>query len=180
MYHPSLHLLTYTENIFLILIKMVRHYQVYPASRPRRGEHFDSVLNLLSICSTQIGAKLSLEELLVEKVLCFYLYRYRQIFNLLHCPLFFSGSSIKIDIRSEGCNDPGKTPNTCGIAYIKVNDNEHSKKKRGHNVVVLDAVTGKGLKWCYFLSPNNIEKMKFEKNRLQMSSYRNLFLQRVK
>ena len=66
MYHPSLHLLTYTENIFLILIKMVRHYQVYPASRPRRGEHFDSVLNLLSICSTQIGAKLSLEELLVE------------------------------------------------------------------------------------------------------------------
>ncbi|XP_066021208.1 uncharacterized protein [Pocillopora verrucosa] len=52
------------------------------------------------------------------------------------------GSSIKIDIRSEGCNDPGKTPNTCGIAYIKVNDNEHSKKKRGHNVVVLDAVTG--------------------------------------
>ena len=66
MYHPSLHLLTYTENIFLILIKMVRHYQVHPASRPRRGEHFDSVLNLLSICSTQIGAKLSLEELLVE------------------------------------------------------------------------------------------------------------------
>lgn len=35
------------------------------------------------------------------------------------------------------------------------------KKKRGHNVVVLDAVTGKGLKWCYFLSANNIEKMKF-------------------
>ena len=81
----------------------------------------------------------------------------------MHCPLFFSGSSIKIDIRSEGCNDPGKTPNTCGIAYIKVNDNEHSKKKRGHNVVVLDAVTGKGLKWCYFSSANNIEKMKFWK-----------------
>lgn len=27
--------------------------------------------------------------------------------------------------------------------------------------VVLDAVTGKGLKWCYFLSANNIEKIKF-------------------
>lgn len=164
MYHPSLYLLTYTENIFLILIKMVRHYQVYPASRSRRGEHFDSVLFLLQHSNwykTVIRRIIGRDIRHFEKVLCFYLYRYRQIFNLLHCPLFFSGSSIKIDIRSEGCNDPGKTPNTCGIAYIKVNDNEHSKKKRGHNVVVLDAVTGKGLKWCYFLSANNIEKMKF-------------------
>ena len=61
------------------------------------------------------------------------------------------GSSIKIDIRSEGCNDPGKTPNTCGRAYIKVNDVEHAKQGRGHNVVVVDAVTGKELQ-CWYLN----------------------------
>ncbi|PFX27852.1 Protein crumbs-like 2 [Stylophora pistillata] len=52
------------------------------------------------------------------------------------------GSSIKVEIRSEGCNDPDKTPNTCGKAYIKVNDVEHAKQRRGHNVVVVDAVIG--------------------------------------
>ena len=61
------------------------------------------------------------------------------------------GPSIKIDIRSEGCNDPGKTPNTCGRAYIKVNDVEHAKQGRGHNVVVVDAVTGKELQ-CWYLN----------------------------
>ena len=83
-----------------------------------------------------------------EKVHRFYLYRCKEIFELFHRPFSccLTVSSIRIDIRSEGCNDPGKTPNTCGRAYIKVNGNEHSKKKRGHNVVVLDAITGKVLK----------------------------------
>ena len=49
---------------------------------------------------------------------------------------------LDIDIRSEGCNDPGKTPNTCGIASIKVDGVERSRRHRGHNVVVLDARTG--------------------------------------
>lgn len=49
---------------------------------------------------------------------------------------------MDIHIRSEGCNDPGKVPNTCGIAYIKVNGEDHSLHGRGHNVVIVDAATG--------------------------------------
>lgn len=104
-------------------------------------------------CSTPIGAKVR-RSIIVritrhsEKLHRFYLYRCKEIFELFHrlfsCCL--TVSSIRIDIRSEGCNDPGRTPNTCGRAYIKVNGNEHSKQNRGHNVVVVNAVTGKGLK----------------------------------
>lgn len=60
------------------------------------------------------------------------------------------GSVVDIQIRSEGCNDPGKVPNTCGIAYIKVNGNDHSPHRRGHNVVVVDATTGAVLEAKYF------------------------------
>ena len=49
---------------------------------------------------------------------------------------------MDIYIRSEGCNDPGKTPGTCGIAYIYVNGKDHSVHGRGHNVVVVDDATG--------------------------------------
>lgn len=49
---------------------------------------------------------------------------------------------MSIHIKSEGCDDPGKTPNTCGLAYIYVNDEDKSPHIRGHNVVVVDAVTG--------------------------------------
>ena len=49
---------------------------------------------------------------------------------------------MDVDIRSEGCNDPQKTPNTCGIAYIRVNGKDHSRRGRGHNVVVLAEATG--------------------------------------
>lgn len=49
---------------------------------------------------------------------------------------------MDVNIRSEGCNDPQKTPNTCGIAYIRVNGKDHSPRIRGHNVVVLDDATG--------------------------------------
>ena len=57
-------------------------------------------------------------------------------------PLFPAGPFVDIFIRSEGCDDPGKAPGTCGIAYIKVNGEEHSPHGRGHNVVFVDAKTG--------------------------------------
>ena len=49
---------------------------------------------------------------------------------------------LDIHVRSEGCEDPGKAPGTCGIAYIKVNGVDHSLHSRGHNVVIVDAKTG--------------------------------------
>ena len=49
---------------------------------------------------------------------------------------------LNIFIRSEGCEDPGKTPETCGIAYIKVNGKDYSRHLRGHNVVIVSSVTG--------------------------------------
>ena len=49
---------------------------------------------------------------------------------------------LDIHVRSEGCDDPGKAPGTCGIAYIKVNGVDHSLHRRGHNVVTVDAKTG--------------------------------------
>ncbi len=52
-------------------------------------------------------------------------------------------SFLDIHIRSEGCNDTGLTPGTCGIAYISVNGIDHSLHGRGHNVVTVDAKTGK-------------------------------------
>ena len=55
---------------------------------------------------------------------------------------FLADGFLDIEIRSEGCNDPGKAPNTCGIAYIKVNGRDHSPRRRGHNVVIVDDTTG--------------------------------------
>ncbi|XP_066019015.1 uncharacterized protein [Pocillopora verrucosa] len=60
---------------------------------------------------------------------------------------FFSSASIAapvidVYISSEGCDDRPKTPNTCGIAYIKVNGEDYSRHGRGHNVVVVDGATG--------------------------------------
>lgn len=49
---------------------------------------------------------------------------------------------LKVFIRSEGCDDPGITPGTCGNAYIKVNGKDYSPHIRGHNVVVISAITG--------------------------------------
>jgi len=48
--------------------------------------------------------------------------------------LFFPASSLNIEIRSEGCDDPGKT--ACGIAFIKINNKDYSLHKRGFNVAV--------------------------------------------
>ena len=55
--------------------------------------------------------------------------------------LFPVVSFLSIYIRSEGCDDPGKT-SPCGRAYIMVNRKDHSLHGRGHNVVVVDAATG--------------------------------------
>ena len=55
----------------------------------------------------------------------------------------FTDPFVDIDIRSEGCNDPNKKPDTCGIAYIKVDGKDHSLHRRGHNVVTVDLKTGK-------------------------------------
>ena len=49
--------------------------------------------------------------------------------------------AVDVYIRSEGCNDPGKTP-PCGRASIIVHDVDRSLHHRGHNVVVLDAEIG--------------------------------------
>ena len=45
-------------------------------------------------------------------------------------------------LRSEGCDDPGVAPNTCGRAKIEVHGQDHSLHRRGHNIVVVDASTG--------------------------------------
>jgi len=50
---------------------------------------------------------------------------------------------VSIRIRSEGCDDEGKTSGTCGLAYIYVNGKDHSPHNRGHNVVIVDGETGK-------------------------------------
>ena len=57
----------------------------------------------------------------------------------------FTDPFVDIDIRSEGCNDPKKTPDTCGVAYIRVDGKDHSRHGRGHNVVVVDRKTGKSM-----------------------------------
>ena len=49
---------------------------------------------------------------------------------------------MSIHIKSEGCEDPGIPEGTCGLAYIYVNGEDKSLHSRGHNVVVVDAVTG--------------------------------------
>ena len=55
---------------------------------------------------------------------------------------FVAAPAIDVYISSEGCEDRPKTPNTCGIAYIKVNGEDYSRHGRGHNVVVVDGATG--------------------------------------
>jgi len=50
---------------------------------------------------------------------------------------------VSIYIRSEGCDDPGRNQQKRGFAYIFVNGKDHSLRSRGHNVVIVDAKTGK-------------------------------------
>ena len=55
---------------------------------------------------------------------------------------FFVAPVLNVFIRSEGYADPGRTPNTDGIVYIKVNGKDYSLHLRGHNVVIVSSVTG--------------------------------------
>ena len=56
--------------------------------------------------------------------------------------LFIFRPSFEYEIHSEGCADPGKAPNTCGISTIKVNGVNYSEQKRGINLVAIDGKTG--------------------------------------
>lgn len=51
-------------------------------------------------------------------------------------PLFPFGTGVQMNVslRSEGCEDPGKTG--CGRAFMKVNNIEYSVYQRGFNVAV--------------------------------------------
>ena len=44
---------------------------------------------------------------------------------------------MSVFLRSEGCNDPGKTG--CGRGYIQVNNQEYSLFSRGVNVAVFSS-----------------------------------------
>ena len=54
---------------------------------------------------------------------------------------FLVGIPLEIFIKSEGCNDPGISG--CGRSVIRVNGRDHSLHRRGYNVVVVNAITGK-------------------------------------
>ena len=56
----------------------------------------------------------------------------------------YSSTKIDVSVRSEACDDPGKTSG-CGISTIIVDGEQVSRKQRGHNVVVMDELTGKVL-----------------------------------
>ena len=48
--------------------------------------------------------------------------------------VFLAASLMNVELRSEGCDDPGKTG--CGRAVIKVNNKDYSLHRRGFNVAV--------------------------------------------
>ena len=56
----------------------------------------------------------------------------------------YSSQKIKLEVRSEGCDDKGKTSG-CGVTTIRVDGEQVSRKQRGHNVVTLDETTGEVL-----------------------------------
>ncbi len=53
----------------------------------------------------------------------------------------FEIERMRIVLRSEGCNDPGRSAG-CGRAIIRVNRKDLSRHSRGYNFVVLDAFSG--------------------------------------
>ena len=57
--------------------------------------------------------------------------------------MFFVASFVDIDIKSRGCDDPGKPDHKrCGITFIRVHGENHAPRRKGHNVVIVDAKTG--------------------------------------
>ncbi len=59
-----------------------------------------------------------------------------------------AASLLNVELRSEGCDDPGKTGG-CGTAFITVNNQDYSLHKRGLNVAVFTE-QGKRLRWSNF------------------------------
>jgi hypothetical protein len=49
-----------------------------------------------------------------------------------------------IEVISEGCNDPIRSEG-CGLAYTYIDGEQKSPQKRGHNFVIINALTGKDL-----------------------------------
>ena len=50
---------------------------------------------------------------------------------------------LKLQIRSEGCDDKNKiVKQSCGLAMLKVDKQDYSKRGRGYNLVVVDGWTG--------------------------------------
>ena len=58
--------------------------------------------------------------------------------------MFSAVSFVNIFVRSRGCDDPQEPPESkgCGATFIKVNGKNEARRKKGHNVVILDAKTG--------------------------------------
>jgi len=50
--------------------------------------------------------------------------------------------AVQVKIKSEGCRDPSIAAGTCGTTTIEVNGVDHSKRRRGYNLVVLNEHTG--------------------------------------
>lgn len=55
---------------------------------------------------------------------------------------FLVASFVDIDIRSRGCDDPGNHSSVCGSSFIKVHGNNYAPRRKGHNIVIVDAKTG--------------------------------------
>lgn len=53
---------------------------------------------------------------------------------------FLADKLLSIYIKSEGCDDPGISG--CGYATIRVDGKDYSKRRRGYNIVVVNADTG--------------------------------------
>lgn len=52
---------------------------------------------------------------------------------------------LNVSVKSEGTNDPGKTPSTNGLAYISVNGKNYAPQTKGWNIAVFDALSGRFL-----------------------------------
>ena len=74
---------------------------------------------------------------------------------------------LKIQIHSQGCDDPPKQHPKCGLntASIKINGRERSTNRRGINIVVLDFKTGK------FIAARNFDTHSKRRNTDQMVAF---------
>ena len=73
---------------------------------------------------------------------------------------------LKVQINSQGCNDPPRQSN-CGLVSgsIRVNGRERSTNRRGLNVVVIDYKTGR------FVASRNFDTHSSRRNADQLVSF---------